>query len=112
VTKPRLRTLAVASAVIIAIGVAVAVAISRYHRVYDVSPGTALVSTDGRSITVVDFSDSCFHPATVVVSESPRAVSVIERTAPDTPPLACGARARWPDVLTARLREPLGTGRP
>lgn len=114
--------LAVACAVIAGVAVAVAAAVSRYHRVYDVSPGAALVSTDGRSITVWDDSYSCVRPATVVVSETSRAVSVIERTAHDA--FACTAQA-WPSdlpwlVLTARLREPLGrraltdgtTGRP
>jgi hypothetical protein len=120
-TNPRLLTLAMASAVIIAIAVAVAIGISRYHRVYTVSPGTALVSTDGRSITVGSFSYSCAHPADVVVSESPQAVSIIERTAYDT--FECPAQAGpgyLTDVLTVRLREPLGrraltdgtTGRP
>lgn len=58
-TQPRLRTLAAASAVITAIAVAVAIGMPHGaigmpgpYRVYDVSPGTALVSTDRRSITV------------------------------------------------------------
>lgn len=109
-----MRTLAAGSAVITAIVVAVVIGMPRraigmpgLHRVYDVSAGTALVSEDGRSITVGDFLYWCNHPASLVVSESPRAVSLIERTARDTPALACSAGLA-PGLLTVRLREPLG----
>jgi hypothetical protein len=71
-----------------------------------------LLTADNRSALCSNFAD-------VVVAESPSAVTVMERTAPYDPAIRCGARS-VPDVLTVRLRDPVGrrvlldgtTGRP
>jgi hypothetical protein len=92
--------------------------VAHHRRSYDVSPETALLSADGMVLTVGDFSYSCIDSATVVVRESRRQVSVLERTH-YTPGIECPA-VLAPNLLTVRLHAPLGrrslidgtTGRP
>lgn len=87
---------------------------------YNVSPGSVLVSADGRVITLADLSALCSKFADVVVAESPSTVTIMERTAPYDPAVRCGPQLLVPDLLTVRLRHPVGrrvlldgtTGRP
>jgi hypothetical protein len=93
--------------------------VTHHHLSYNVIPGTALLSADGRTLTVGDFSHSCVDRATVVVteSESLRKVSLLEQT--HHTPEECPAILA-PDLLRVRLHAPLGrrtlidgtTGRP
>jgi hypothetical protein len=93
--------------VVAALGASVIIAavIIHHHPVSEVAAGIALVSADGRTVTVPNHSYSCFTPATLVVSESPRTASVLERTTTDSPVVSCD---RSPGTLTVRLRQPLG----
>ena len=110
---------ALAAGAVLIGGASAAWGFSHHGSFYDVSPGSVLVSADGHVITLADLSASCLHPAEVVLTESSSAVTIVERTEPDSPPTGC-ARAFEPDALTIRLRDPVGrrvlldgtTGRP
>ena len=107
----------VASAGVAAITAAI-VAYVYAHRELAVSPGPALVSVDGLTVSVLDFSPSCLTPATVEVSESYRAVSLTEWYPAGVG--WCFDYGPGTRTITVRLRTPLGhrelidgtTGRP
>jgi hypothetical protein len=88
-----------------ALGAAVVIgAVLVHHGPVDVTAGIALVSADGRTVTVPDNSRDCRTAATLVVAESPRTVSIFERTS-----VARGISCDGPQgTLTAVLHKPLG----
>jgi hypothetical protein len=103
--KWKVLPIGVASAGVAAITAGI-VAYVYAHRELAVSPGQALVSVDGLTVSVPDESPSCLAPATVAVSESARAVILTEWYP---------AGAGWcfdyrPGIstVTVRLRTPLG----
>ena len=68
-------------------------------------PGSALLSTDGRTVIVMNREAVCADTS-AAVTQSAQAVSILEqaiaRNGPDCP------TAFWPPTLAVRLSQPLG----